>query len=169
MAITASYGRYGQRAARLGPDGICLTRLPASVSVPFFQRRHGSYCAKPTRIWCGWPGQGLAKLLWSGRKQAGVQQSSGPVSGRTQSDPACLLGLHSAFGTSTEVVYLHRCFVVTWLVPRGTAPISAHVLCTPYDHTPGCDVVRSHKSRMHVAVTAITFGRMTGMFDVLLR
>ena len=25
---------------------------------PFFQRRHGSYCAKPTRIWSGWPWPG---------------------------------------------------------------------------------------------------------------
>ena len=43
MAITASYGHYGQRAARIGPDSICLIRLPAlSVSAPFFQRRRGS-------------------------------------------------------------------------------------------------------------------------------
>ena len=92
------------------------------------------------------------------RKQAGVQESSGPLLASAsqpirpgcESDPACLLGLHSAFGTSTEVVYLQRCLVVTWLVPRGPAPISAHVLCTPYDHTPGCNVVRSHISRVHV-------------------
>ena len=38
-----------------------------SDSVPFFQRRQGSYCA-PTWIWCGWPGQGLAKQIWSGSK-----------------------------------------------------------------------------------------------------
>ena len=34
----------------------------------FFQRRHGSYCAKPTCIRSGWPGQGLAKRNWSGRR-----------------------------------------------------------------------------------------------------
>ena len=28
-------------------------------------------------------------------------------------------------------------FVVTWLVPRETAVVSAHVLCTPYNHAPG--------------------------------
>ena len=47
---------------------ICRIRLPSSFSVPFFQRRHGSYCAKPTRIQSGWRGQGLAKHTWSGCK-----------------------------------------------------------------------------------------------------
>ena len=32
------------------------------------------------------------------------------------------------------MVYLQRCLVVTWLVPRKTAAVSAHVLCTPYNH-----------------------------------
>ena len=32
------------------------------------------------------------------------------------------------------MVYLQRYLVVTWLVPRKTAAVSAHVLCTPYDH-----------------------------------
>ena len=49
----------------LGPDRTCRIRFPASVSAPFFllffffskELRHGSYCAKPTRIRCGWPGQ----------------------------------------------------------------------------------------------------------------
>ena len=45
----------------------------------FFQRRHRSYCAKPTRT--AWSGFGQTHLIW---KQAGVQESSGPVSGRTQ-------------------------------------------------------------------------------------
>ena len=34
-------------------------------SVPFFERRPGPYCAKPSRVWSGWPGQGLAKRIWS--------------------------------------------------------------------------------------------------------
>ena len=68
LLVTASYGHYGQRAARISPDSICRIRLPASVSAPFFQRRHGSYCAKPTLIRCGWPGQGLAKRIRSGSK-----------------------------------------------------------------------------------------------------
>ena len=51
-----------------GSYNLCQIRLPASVSVPFFPRRHGSYCAKPTRIRSGWPGQGLAKRIWSGSK-----------------------------------------------------------------------------------------------------
>ena len=35
--------------------------------------------------------------------------------------------IHSAFWISTEVVYLQRCLVVTWLVPHKTAAFSAHV------------------------------------------
>ena len=34
------------------------------------------------------------------------------------------------------MVYVHCCFVVTWLVPRETAAVSAHVLCTPHNHAP---------------------------------
>ena len=41
----------------------------------------------------------------------------------------------------TEVVYLQRCLVVTWLVPRETAAVSGHVLCTPYSHAPVCSVL----------------------------
>ena len=66
--VTASYGHHGQRAARIGPDRVGRIRLPASFSVPFFQRRHGTYCAKPTRIRYRWPGQGLATLIWSESK-----------------------------------------------------------------------------------------------------
>ena len=113
MAVTASVqpesGRYGQRAARMGPlrpaysqNGavtasvqpewgrtvlICRIRLPAAVSAPFFQRRHGPHCAKPTRIQSGWPGQGLVKHTWSGSKPVCMQESAGPVSGRTQPAP----------------------------------------------------------------------------------
>ena len=59
---------YGQLAARIRPDHICLMQLPALDSVLIFQRMHRSYCAKPTLIQSGWPGQGLAKCLWSGSK-----------------------------------------------------------------------------------------------------
>ena len=76
---------YGQHAARIGPDRTCLIWLPASSSVPFFQRRPRPYCAKPIQIWSGGPGQVLGKCILC--RNAGVQASSGPVSGRTQ--PAC--------------------------------------------------------------------------------
>ena len=66
--VKASYGHYAQRAARIGPDHICRIRLPASNSVPFFQRRPGPYCAKPTRIRSGWPVPVLAESIWSRSK-----------------------------------------------------------------------------------------------------
>ena len=40
------------------------------------------------------------------------------------------------FLISTEEAHLQYCLVVTWLVPRQTAAVSAHVLCTPYNHAP---------------------------------
>ena len=61
-------GHYGQHAARIRPESISQIQLPTSVSALFFQRRHGSYCAKPPQIRSGWPGQGLAKHTWSGSK-----------------------------------------------------------------------------------------------------
>ena len=68
VLVAASYGRYGQRAARIETDRICRIRLPASVLVPFFQRRPGPYCAQPTRIRSRWPGQVLAKRTRSSSK-----------------------------------------------------------------------------------------------------
>jgi len=37
---------------------------------------------------------------------------------------------------ATEVVYLQCCLIVTWLVPCETAAVSAHILCTQYNHAP---------------------------------
>ena len=68
VLVTANYGHYDQHAARIELDGICRVRLPASDSVPFFQRMPGSACVKPARIRSGWPGQVLTKRIWSGRK-----------------------------------------------------------------------------------------------------
>ena len=76
-----------------------------------------------------------------------------------------------------EVPYLlilHHCFkclVVTWLMLCETAAISAHILCTPYNLAPvysvssfpaiyvGCIHMFSH----------LHFGRMTGIFDMLVQ
>ena len=81
MAITASVQPdSGRIVYYAGSD------LPHPFQLRFFQRRHGSYCAKLTRIRSGWPGQGFNQTRMV-RKQAGVQESSGPVSGRTE--PAC--------------------------------------------------------------------------------
>ena len=82
--VTASYGHYGQRAARIGPDSIlCRIRPPASFSAPFFPKKAWTtlYKTDPDPIWMAWSGFGQTRLVW---KQAGVQESSGPVSGRTQ-------------------------------------------------------------------------------------
>ena len=54
---------FGYSQDRAGSYKICWIGLPASDWVPPFQRSSGSYCAKPTRIRSGWPGQGLAKRI----------------------------------------------------------------------------------------------------------
>ena len=100
VLVTASYGRCGQRAARIGPDRICQIRLPASVSVPFVQRRHGSYCAKPTRIRSGWPGQSLAKRIWSGSKLVYRNHRVWFLAGRNR--------LATIFPLSDSVPFCHR-------------------------------------------------------------
>jgi len=85
MAITASVQPESARMVYTRSI-LCQIRLPASVSVPFFQRRHGSYFVKPTRIRCGWSKSvfGQTHLDW---KQAGAgiigpgfwQDATGPL------------------------------------------------------------------------------------------
>ena len=55
------------------------------------------------------------------------------------------------------MVYLQRCLVVTWRVPRESAAISAHVLCTPYNRAPVHSFIRSHILTVHMclAVTCL--------------
>ena len=67
--VTASYGHYGQRAARIRPDRICRIRLPASVSVLFFPKKAWAIVCKtdPDPIWRAWPGFGYTRI-WSGLK-----------------------------------------------------------------------------------------------------
>ena len=82
VLVTASYGHYGQRAARIGPYCICLIRLPTSDSVPFFPQTMTLLCkTDPGPIWMAWSGFDQTHQIL---KQAGVRESSGPVSGRTQ-------------------------------------------------------------------------------------
>ena len=53
--------------------------------------------------------------------------------------------------------YIHRSDVLTalaWLVPHETAPISAKVLCTPYNHAP-CYFMQSHIRKVY-ACLAVT-------------
>ena len=47
---------------------------------------------------------------------------------------------------------LERCLVVTWLVPRETDAVSAHVLCTPYKYAPVCHFKQSQKHSVDVCL-----------------
>ena len=79
---------------------LCRIRLPTSVSAPFFQRRHGSYCAKPTRIRSGWPGQGLAKRIRSGSKPVCRNHRPRFLGGRNRAA--------TSFPLSDSVPIIHR-------------------------------------------------------------
>ena len=83
--------------------GYGQIRLSASVSVPFFQRRHRQYCAKPTRILFGWSGfgQGLAKRIWSGSKLVCKNHLARFLAGRNR--PATIVPLQTLFCSSTDV------------------------------------------------------------------
>ena len=48
------------------------------------------------------------------------------------------------FRISTQVVYVQRGLVVTWLVPRETAAVSARYLYTIQQCTMSCHFMQSH-------------------------
>ena len=71
-----------------------------------------------------------------------------------------------AFWISTEALYLQRCLVVTWLMPRKTAAVSAHVLCIPYRDAPAYDVTWFEVSCVVcIRFTAITWHLHFGQND----
>ena len=54
----------------------------------------------------------------------------------------------------SELLNIHRSGVLTalaWLVPHETAAISAHVLCTPYNHAP-CHFLQSHTCKVYACL-----------------
>ena len=84
--IRASYGHYGQRAARIGPDSIIIVYAGSDFPHPFQFRfyKEGMGHAVQNRPGSDLDGLAMVWLNSSALKQAGVQYSSGPVSGRTQ-------------------------------------------------------------------------------------
>ena len=61
------------------------------------------------------------------------------------------VAVHRALRISTAA--FQRCLAVARLVPRGTAAVTAHVLCTPYNHAPVYSVnIRSHMHKIHVCL-----------------
>jgi len=66
----------------------------------FFQRRHGPYYTKPTRIRSEWPGQGLAKHIWSESKLVGRNHRARFLAERNR--PA------TSFPYSDSVAFFHR-------------------------------------------------------------
>ena len=82
--VPASYGRYGQRAARIRPASIIMPDPTSRIrfSSVFPDKAWITLCkTDPGPIWMAWSGFGQTRLV---RKQTGVPESSGPVSVRRQ-------------------------------------------------------------------------------------
>ena len=95
MAITASeQPESGRIVYYAGSD------LPHPFKLRFFQRRHGPHCTKPTLILSGWPGQGLAKRVWSGSKPVCRNHLARFLAGRNR--PA------ASFPLSDSIPFFHR-------------------------------------------------------------
>ena len=90
--------------------------------------------------------------------QLGISPSfsySAILRSRADSLRSCLnewLAFCSAFSLSTEVVNLQRCLVVTWLVPRETAAISARSVDTIRSCTMSCHFMQSHTHRVYACL-----------------
>ena len=62
----------------------------------------------------------------------------------------CSLLMHGF--VSTQEVYLQRCLVVTWLVPRGTVAVAEHVLRKTYNYAPVYVVIQSHIRKRYMCL-----------------
>ena len=94
MAVTASAPPESARILYARSD------FPHPFQLRFFRRKPGSYCAKPTMIRSGRPGQGLAKHIWSGSKPGYRNHRAGFLAGRNR--PA------TSFPLSDPVPFFHR-------------------------------------------------------------
>ena len=74
------------------------------------------------------------------------------------------VGLFKRVLIFTEVVYLQRCLVVTWMVPRETAAVSAYSVHTIQPCTMSRHFMQSHIRRVH-ACLAVTCHLYLGQND----
>ena len=134
LGLWPVYGHYGQRAARFGPDSIIMLDLTSHICFSsIFPKKAWIILCKtdPDPIWMAWPGFGQMPLVW---KQAGEQDSSGPVSGRTQLAcyPHTTISGYSGLECPTVTGY-SRYPAVTgdWVL---WVPCSNWVQCVPYNN-----------------------------------
>ena len=73
---------------------ICVSSIFPKTAWIIFRK------TDPDPMWTVWSGFGQTPLVW---KQAGVQEPSGPVSGRTQPAPLPVSHFQTRFRSSTDV------------------------------------------------------------------
>ena len=98
----------------------CQIYLPTSDSVSFFQRRPRSYCQKLTRIQSGWPGQALAKQIWSGSKTVCQNHQACFWQNATSLIPVSHFQTQlrsSAVGQNDESYCANQSSIWFWLIP----------------------------------------------------
>ena len=96
VAVTASAQPESARIVHM-PDPTSRIRF----SSVFPKKAWLTVCkTDPDPIWMAWSGSGQTQLFW---KQAGVQESAGPVSGRTQPAPLPVSHFQTRFRSSTDV------------------------------------------------------------------
>ena len=96
MATTASVQPESGRILYMPDPTFCI-----GFSSVFQKKAWITLCkTDPYPIWVAWSGFGQTHLVW---KQAGEQESSGPVSGRTQPARRCVSHFQTRFHFSTEV------------------------------------------------------------------
>ena len=104
MAITASVQPQSGRIVHAGsdfPQPFQFRFSKEGMDHTVQKQQQKQQQQQQNRIRTGWPGQGLAKCIWSGSKPnaSGLQESSGPLLANAsqpirtgcESDPACLL------------------------------------------------------------------------------
>ena len=111
--VTVSRSHYDQCATRIGPDRIYAgSGFPHPIRFRFLKKA----CAEPTRIRSGWPGQVLAKRIWSGSKPVCKSHRARFLAERNQ--PA------TSFAFSDSDAFFHRragsnCENRFWLTVSG--------------------------------------------------
>ena len=116
-------------------------------------------CSVPDWTFCGHPGYAVVHCQMQSTGWVSFDDDclcSATLHSRTDPLRSHLI-LHEWLAFYSAFLNIHRSGILTmlpWLVPHGTAAVSAQVLCTPYNHAP-CHFTQSRIRKMN-ACLAVT-------------